>query len=299
MTSNTTAAANAGSPESMATPARALPYEVGQFYDAMWQPALSFGALAYGAAHIGQECLLTADEILALAQIAAISSSTYVLDLGSGTGGPACYLARHLGCRVLGLDVSSVGHRHALARASEHNVNHLVTFQHGDMQSLDLPAASVDVILSLDAWWHIPQRGALLQRCATWLRPGGRLAFYDQVERHPLPESARQALQTLWQVPDLVTPQRHITLIQAAGLQLDFEVETSFNAARFYTGLLEAYQTQRTTLERVRGPERYATELARLQMTQPLAAFGMLGQIGGIAIKPTDDSPPRQRGRQA
>ena len=54
-------------------------------------------------------------------------------------------------------------------------------FQCGDIATLTLPEATFDVILGLDAWCHIPQRALLLQRCATLLRPQGRLAFYDHV----------------------------------------------------------------------------------------------------------------------
>jgi 2-polyprenyl-3-methyl-5-hydroxy-6-metoxy-1,4-benzoquinol methylase len=59
----------------------------------------------------------------------------------------------------------------------------MVQFCLGDIHTIALPSASFDVILSLDVWCHISQRAALLQRCATLLRAGGRLAFYDHVER--------------------------------------------------------------------------------------------------------------------
>src|SRR5262249_11730251 len=81
--------------------------------------AASAAALAHGESYIGQECLLTADEIRAFARRAGIAAGTAVLDIGSGTGGPACDLARQFGCHVLGVDVSAVGHDHAVSRAHE------------------------------------------------------------------------------------------------------------------------------------------------------------------------------------
>ena len=281
----------------MRTPEHVTAAEVGQFYDAMWQDGFSPGALAHGAAYIGQECLLSAAEILALGQIAEISRATFVLDLGSGTGGPACYLAQHLGCRVLGLDVSAVGQARASRRAQEQGLQHLVEFRHGDVQHLELPAASVDVILGLDAWCHIPQRAAMLQRCATWLRAGGRLAFYDHVERHPLPADERLPFYAQCCFPDLETPRSYIAALTAAGLQVDFETETAFNATRVYTPLLAAHTTQRDSPEASRGPARYQAELTRLQRMQRFAAYGMLGQIGCVALKPAGDTNPRRTGR--
>jgi len=187
--------------------------------------------------------------------------------------------------------VSAVGHELALARAQAQRLSHMVEFRHGDVQSLELPAASVDVILSLDAWCHMPQRAAMLQRWATWLRPGGRLAFYDQVERHPLPEEERQRFCALWHLPDLETPRSYLAAITAAGLHVDFEVETSFNAARLSTRLLEVYSTRHAAPAASRGSEHEDEALTRLQMAQRFAAFGMLGQMGGIALKPADDAP--------
>ncbi|MGE3536037.1 MAG: cyclopropane-fatty-acyl-phospholipid synthase family protein [Candidatus Tectimicrobiota bacterium] len=294
MKSNIIGAASAGSPEPVSLPPPQPGAAVGRFYDALWQDGPSPGALAHGAAHIGQECLLSASEILALAQIAEIGPDTYVLDLGSGCGGPACYLAQQRGCRVLGLDLSGLGHARALARAAAQGLSQVVEFRQGDVHSLELPAASVDVILGLDAWCHIPQRTVMLQRCATWLRPGGRLAFYDQVERHPLLPHERALLCAQWHFPDLETPRSYIAAIKAAGLEVDFEVETSWNARRFYTALLEAWQHQRALLTSLHGPERYQTSLTRFDMMQRLADLGMIGQFGCIALKPSPR--PRTRG---
>src|SRR6266705_3376545 len=100
----------------------------GRFYDRLRASGLSPAALAYGDAYIGQECTLTADEIGAFARRAGIAPGTSVLDIGSGTGGPACYLARELGCRILGVDVSVVGHAQAEARARDNELTHLVAF---------------------------------------------------------------------------------------------------------------------------------------------------------------------------
>src|SRR5262245_47732645 len=159
--------------------------DAGGFYDALRSSGLSSAALAFGDAYVGQECLLTADEIGAFARRAGIVAGASVLDIGSGTGGPACYLAREIGCRVLGVDVSAVGHAQAEARARESRLGHLVEFRLGDIHDIELPAARFDVIIGLDAWCHIPRRAALLRRCAELLLAGGRVAFYDHVERRP------------------------------------------------------------------------------------------------------------------
>ena len=267
---------------------------VGQFYDNLRRSALPAAALAHGEAYIGQECVLTPEEILQFARQAGITSATTVLDIGSGTGGPACYLAQQLGCRVLGIDVSAVGYAQAMARAHEQGLTHLVQFQYGDVQTVDLPPAAFDVILGLDAWCHIPRRATMLQRCAAWLHPGGRIAFYDHIECQPLPEAQRQLFYALWRFSGLETLQSYVTALEAAGLRVCFHAETSAYAVRFYTRLLTGYVEQRAAFEAARGPERYQEGLERIQMTQRFATLGCLGQIACIAEKPLRPTEGRQ-----
>ena len=261
--------------------------EAGRFYDALRSSGLSAAGLAHGAASIGQECTLTAEEITALARRAGITAGTSVLDIGSGTGGPVCYLAPELGCRVLGVDVSAVGHAQAEARARDSGLGHLAQFRLGDIHAIELPLAAFDVVIGLDSWCHIPQRAVLLRRCAQLLHPGGTVAFYDHVLRQPFPEEQRQRFCAVWRFADLESPRSYLQAVEAAGLQPLWQAETSAYVVRFYTRVLEGYLADRAQFEAARGSERYQQGLERLEMSQRLAATGVLGQFGCIAVKPT------------
>jgi len=259
---------------------------VAHFYNTLRSGALSAAALAHGDANIGQECVLTPEEILTFARRAGITAGTSVLDIGSGTGGPACYLAQQLGCRILGVDISEVGHTQALARVRAAALGHLVQFQCGDIATLTLPEAAFDVILGLDAWCHIPQRARLLQRCTTLLRPLGRIAFYDHVMCQPIPTEEYQRFCRLWRFPGIETPQGYRAVLQAAGFRILAHDVTSVYTVRFYTRLLTLYTERRTEFEAMRGPARYQEGLERLQMSQRLASSGLLGQLACIAEQP-------------
>src|SRR4029453_10308273 len=259
---------------------------VARFYDTLRSGALSAAALAHGDADIGQECVLTPEEILDFARRIGITAGTSVLDIGSGTGGPACYLAQQLGCRILGVDISEVGHTQALARARDAALSHLVQFQCGDMATLTLPEAAFDVILGLDAWCHIPQRTRFLHRCATLLRPLGHIAFYDHVVCQPMPAEEYEHLCRLWRFPGLETPQSYREALQGLGFRILAHDVTAVYTARFYTRLLTLYTERRTEFEATRGPARYQEGLERLQMGQRLATAGVLGQLACIAEKP-------------
>lgn len=262
--------------------------DAGHFYDTLRRGGLSSAALAHGEVYIGQECLLTPEEIVDFARRAGITAGAAVLDIGSGIGGPACYLAQQFGCSVLGVDISAVGHEQAVARAHSAGLNHLVQFRLGDIHAVTLPPGAFDVIIGLDAWCHIPRRAMLLQRCATLLQPGGRIAFYDHVERRPMPTEQRARFCALWRFPSLETPHSYLQALQAARFRLLYHTETSEYAVRFYTRLLAGYQEHRAEFEASRGPARYREGLERLRMSQQLATTGALGQLACIAEKPAD-----------
>lgn len=56
--------------------------------------------------YFGQENLMSADEILALARAAGVTPVARVLDLCCGRGGPALHLAQEKGCQIVGVDRS-------------------------------------------------------------------------------------------------------------------------------------------------------------------------------------------------
>jgi SAM-dependent methyltransferase len=91
-----------------------------------------------------------------------------VLDLGCGRGVPATReLARRH--RVTGVDLSAV--QIELAR---HHVPE-ASFVHGDAVELDVAPASIDAVVALYLFGHIPldEQPELIARCGSWLRPGG------------------------------------------------------------------------------------------------------------------------------
>jgi SAM-dependent methyltransferase len=93
-----------------------------------------------------------------------------VLELGCGRGVPGTReLARRH--RVTGVDISAV--QIELAR---HHVPE-ASFVHADAAELDVAAASLDAVVALHFFGHLPlhEQPELLRRLAGWLRDGGLL----------------------------------------------------------------------------------------------------------------------------
>jgi SAM-dependent methyltransferase len=134
---------------------------------------------AYGE-DLGQSSWLTAREWLAFADQLGIRARSEVLEVGSGSGGPAVYLAESRQCRVTGIDVNEAGVRNARALADSRGLNERVRFEAVDA-SRPLPFAdqSFDAIVSNDAMCHIANRETVLRDWYRILRPGGRALFSD------------------------------------------------------------------------------------------------------------------------
>ncbi|MEV0143820.1 MULTISPECIES: class I SAM-dependent methyltransferase [unclassified Nonomuraea] len=113
-----------------------------------------------------------------LAALSGVRQGHRVLDVGCGTG----YLTRVLAPvagpngHVTGVDPSAPMIEHARKKAPG-NCSYLV----GEGQSLDLPDASFDVVVSSLAVHHMPsaERGNAVREMFRVLRPGGRLLIAE------------------------------------------------------------------------------------------------------------------------
>ncbi len=129
---------------------------------------------------LGQSSWLTAQEWLAFADLLGITPAAEVLEVGSGSGGPAVYLALARGCRITGVDINQHGVRNAIRLAEARGVADRTQFQVLDAnQPLPFSEAGFDAVVSNDAMCHIGQRLSVLRDWYRVLRPGGRALFTD------------------------------------------------------------------------------------------------------------------------
>jgi ubiquinone/menaquinone biosynthesis C-methylase UbiE len=123
------------------------------------------------------------NQLDALIAAAQLGPGQRVLDLGCGTGLIAEYLSDHSGAHVTGLDYVPDAIRQASER-TQAKVDRL-TFVVGDINALDLPAASYDVIASIDTIYFSEDYAATIAALRQALRPGGRLAILYSYGREP------------------------------------------------------------------------------------------------------------------
>jgi sarcosine/dimethylglycine N-methyltransferase len=116
-----------------------------------------------------------------LAKLADITADMSVLDIGSGVGGPARFLAATSGCHVTGIDLSEPFVEAARYLTERTGQGGRVAFQVGSALELPVDNARFDVALLQHVAMNIEDRARLYAEIRRVLKPAGRFATYDVV----------------------------------------------------------------------------------------------------------------------
>ncbi len=116
-----------------------------------------------------------------LATLVGITDDMLVLDVGSGIGGPARYLAASYGCRVVGVDLSEPFVDAARYLTERTRQSGQVTFEVGSALELPFDDGQFDRVLLQHVAMNIADRGRLYRELRRVLKSGGRFGTFDVV----------------------------------------------------------------------------------------------------------------------
>jgi sarcosine/dimethylglycine N-methyltransferase len=116
-----------------------------------------------------------------LARLAGITADMAVLDVGSGVGGPARFLAATYGCRVTGIDLSEPFVEAARYLAERTGQSGEVSFQIASALQLPFDDGRFDAVLLQHVAMNISDRARLYREIRRVLKASGRFATYDVV----------------------------------------------------------------------------------------------------------------------
>jgi ubiquinone/menaquinone biosynthesis C-methylase UbiE len=97
------------------------------------------------------------------------TAASCVLEVGFGTGNYIFAIQQATDCTCWGIDPSE----QMLARARQRGA--LVTFGQGSAEEMEFPAASFDLVFSVDVIHHVADRPSYFREAVRVLRPGGSL----------------------------------------------------------------------------------------------------------------------------
>lgn len=116
------------------------------------------------------------EEIAALLEIAP---TDHVLDVGSGIGGPARYMAHRFGCRVTGIDLTAEFCELARRLTRQLGLQDKVRFEHGNALSMPFGDGSFDGAYSMNVSMNIADKAALYRELHRVLKPGAWLMLSE------------------------------------------------------------------------------------------------------------------------
>ena len=124
-----------------------------------------------------------------LASLLELSPAASVLDVASGKGTTALFLAERFGCRVTGIDLSEQNIRDARNEASKRGLSSLVDFRLADAEALPFEAGTFEAILCECAFCTFPSKKTAASEFERVLKPGGRVGISDITrDGSPLPD---------------------------------------------------------------------------------------------------------------
>lgn len=127
--------------------------------------------------------------------LAQLTPGQVVLDLGSGAGLDVLLSAKRVspGGHAYGVDMTDEMLALAKGNAEKSGVTN-ATFLKGTIESVPLPDASVDVVISNCVINLAEDKGAVIKEAYRVLRPGGRFAVADMVELEALDPAIKKSL---------------------------------------------------------------------------------------------------------
>jgi SAM-dependent methyltransferase len=237
------------------------PARVDLFYNAYAnfadQVLATIRAETYGR-DIGQNSWVTAEEYDGFIADLRVTAGSNVLEVASGSGGPARHVAELTGARVTGIDSNSSGVQTANNDAQRSRCGSRLAFLLADATArLPFADASFDALLCIDSMNHFPDRAYSLGEWRRVLVPGGRAVFTDPVvitgavTNEELAQ--RSSIGTFVFVPRGLNEE----LIVKAGFKIVSQTDATENAAIVSRRWREARQRFRDELVHIEGAERF------------------------------------------
>lgn len=169
-----------------------------------------------------RDSLLRMNEVLA--RLANISKNDRVMDAGCGYGGSAIWLAKNIGCEVIGFTVVPYQGKIAKEFAEKNNLSNKVSFRQEDYAHTSFPDNSFTVIWGLESIVHAESKKDFINEAHRLLKSGGRILISEYMLRENPPPSDKEKLVIDpwlkgWAMPSLLTPNEYKNLLESSGFK--------------------------------------------------------------------------------
>ena len=156
-----------------------------------------------------------------LGELLCLTPEGCVLDVASGKGTSAFFLAERFGCQVVGIDYSTENVAKANDLAETKHLASRVRFEHGDAERLSFPDSSFDAVLCECAFCTFPNKTDAAGEFTRVLRPAGRIGLSDLTRDPTLPEDLDGLLAWVACIADAQPVAGYVGYLRSANLDVD------------------------------------------------------------------------------
>src|SRR3954467_966385 len=152
-----------------------------------------------------------------LARGAQVGDGSRVADFCAGLGGTVRYLAHKYGADVTGIELTPARVSGAQELTRRVGLDGTARIVEGNVMDVPLPDASVDAVVSQEAFCHVPDVKRAVAEAFRILRPDGRLAFTDWTANQPLTPADAQMMWQGMAIQPLRSIPEYRSLVEGAG----------------------------------------------------------------------------------
>jgi cyclopropane fatty-acyl-phospholipid synthase-like methyltransferase len=191
--------------------------ELDPFYREIWGQHVHHGLWLKGDESSAEAVL---NLVKLVAQKAKLGRGERVIDIGCGYGASARYLAETYGAKVAAITMSAVQHSFAQNTAPGPELTYIL----GNWYTLEFPAESFDLAISIESGEHMPDKVEFARRAFRVLMPGGRFIICAWVSADRVSSWQADLLMkpicSEGRIPNLATAQEYIGAVTEAGFRV-------------------------------------------------------------------------------
>ncbi len=158
----------------------------------------------------------------ALIELCQIGRDSYILDVGCGVGATACFIAKQIGCRVVGVDILERMVERSRQRAKRRKLTQQIEFRVADAQKLPFEDNLFDAVLTESVTAFPEDKQKAVSEYARVTKPGGYVGLNESawLKVPPPPEVIAWAAQDVGASVKPLTPDEWVGLLDTAGLKV-------------------------------------------------------------------------------
>ena len=214
-----------------------------------------------------------------------INEKTKILDVGSGIGGPARYLADKTGAEITAIELQSDQNNLAKDLTKKCGLSNKVNHICGDILDYDFKNQTFDAVVSWLTLYHIANHEILLKKLFDLLNPNGFFYTEDITSRINLSNADRKEIKKEIYGIHLPYFDKYISNLEQNGFKLIFSEDMSSSWTDFTKERIKKYNSEKERNIKVHGKEVYESLNSFYNFVGQYFSNGKLGGIRVIAKK--------------